>query len=58
MSTLQNKTTNEVQEVVGAIFMDNTMAKDALNQKNYRAVMLVLERQENELKKLTELLNK
>lgn len=49
---MENKSGNEHQEIISAIFMDNTMAKDALKQKNYHAVFLALERQETEIKRL------
>jgi len=37
---------NTIKDIVSAIEMDNQMAKDALQQKNYRAVGVIVERQQ------------
>ncbi|MEY3759062.1 MAG: hypothetical protein RIR39_553 [Pseudomonadota bacterium] len=43
---------NVIKDIISAIAMDNQMAKDALQQKNYRAVGAIVERQHGEINKL------
>jgi hypothetical protein len=54
-STVDLKT-NDSRDVLRAISIDNTMAQDALRQKNYQALQAALERQNKEIKKLVEIL--
>jgi hypothetical protein len=43
---------NTIKDIISAIAMDNQMARDALQQKNYRAVGAIVERQYGEINKL------
>ena len=52
----KGSTLSDIREAVGAISLDNSMAKDALLQKNLNATMMALDRQRNVIEKLIALL--
>lgn len=49
---------SDSRDVLGAISMDNSMAQDALRQKNYQALQVAFERQKKEIKKLIDMLSR
>lgn len=56
MDDMKDEKSSSSRDVLGAIKMDNTMAQDALRQKNYDVVKGVLDRQEKEIKKLMDII--